>query len=179
MSEQQGHRLLGCTGYGYGEHRGCHGVQLRHVAPGSPAAPSYRCDLKTPSLGWHLSFPSPSVTPSSKRLGGGWGGGVRAGRESPYSQFWGGAGGSTAALQREDSSAAIGMPSTAALGSEGSELGLFINFPAQLKEDRELCPCFYTLFICFYSSYCCSPSASFTAFQMGESITSPQHGAWV
>lgn len=69
-----------------------------------------------------------------------------------------------------------GVPSTAALGSEVSEQGLFINSPAQIKEDRagrELCPCFCMLFICFYSSYCCSPSASSTAFQMGESVTNP------
>lgn len=144
--------------------------------PGSTFLP-VRFENAFAGLAPELSFPLSN--PQQQKAGRWLGGGVRAGRESPYSQFWGGAGGSTAALQREDLLAAIGMPSTAALGSEGSELGLFINFPAQLKEDRELCPCFYTLFICFYSSYCCSPSASFTAFQMGESITSPQHGAWV
>lgn len=50
------------------------------------------------------------------------------------------------------------VPSTAVLASEGSKRGLFIKFPSQIKEDRagrELCPSFYTLFICFYSSYCC------------------------
>jgi len=81
-----------------------------------------------------------------------------------------------AALQSEDAAAATEAPAAAALGSEGSEQGLFSNFPAQIKEDRagrELCPCFYMLLICFYSSYCCSPSASFTAFQMDKSITKP------
>lgn len=54
--------------------------------------------------------------------------------------------------------ATTGAPSTAVLGSEGSDRGVFIKFPSQIKEDRagrELCPSFYTLFICFYSSYCC------------------------
>ena len=172
------HRPLGCARHRCGEHRGWHGVQLGHVAAGSPAVPSYHCGLKTLPLSWHLSFPSPPETRSGKRLGGSWG--VGAGREAPYS--WCRRGSSTAALQWEDSAATTGVPSTAALGSEGLKRGLFSNFPAQIKEDRagrELCPCFYMLFICFYSSYCCSPSVSFTAFQMGKSITRPQCGAWV
>lgn len=60
----------GCAGHWWGEHWGWPGVQLGSLP--------YLCGLKTPPLRWHLSFPSPPETLSSKCLGEGWG---RPGRE--------------------------------------------------------------------------------------------------
>lgn len=152
--------------------RGWRGLQVGQVAASSPAAPSYHCSLEMSPLNWHLSFPPLQKTPAAE----GWeaAGGVRAGREAPHSWFH--RGGSTATPQWEDATAMAGAPSTTVLGSDSSKRVLFINFPARIKKERarsELCACFYMLFICFYSCYCCSLSASFTAFQMGENITNP------